>query len=86
MVRCRGQWQTRCAVLQRQVQESLIMPRDVKETIKHETGVIRLVQDRHDDPERTDRWFVECNAQFRFKTDAEGARKFFELLDAFAKD
>lgn len=62
------------------------MPRDVKETIKHETGTIRLVQDRHDNPERTDRWFVECEMQFRFRQDEAGARAFFETLNAQVKD
>lgn len=48
-----------------------------------ETGdVVRLVQDRHDDPERTDRWFVEC--QLRFPTQAS-ARDCFALIAKLVK-
>jgi hypothetical protein len=60
------------------------MGRNVIEIGEHDTGVTRLVQDRRDDPERTDRWFVECNLQLRFRNEAD-ARYLFVLVNEFLK-
>lgn len=57
------------------------MAREIFESHLREEGTLRLVQDRRDDPERTDRWFVELNLQVRFKDEAS-ARAFLALIDA----
>jgi hypothetical protein len=56
------------------------MGREIFESIRREEGTLRLVQDRRDNPERTDRWFVELNLQVRFK-DEVSAREFLTLVD-----
>jgi hypothetical protein len=63
------------------------MSRDIKEqsevtlkTLGIKSGGIGLVQDRHDDPEQTDRWFVE--GQLQFDTEAE-ARAFFGAVRSY---
>jgi hypothetical protein len=57
------------------------MAREIFEKCCRQEGTLRLVQDRHDNPERTDRWFVELNLQVRFRDEVR-AREFLALVDA----
>lgn len=59
------------------------MARDVKEQWQILNGVIRLVQDIRDDPERTDRWFVEIVREYPFnRTEAQVFVRFSHEQDA----
>lgn len=57
------------------------MARQVMEVRVREEGKLKLVQDRRDNPERTDRWFVELTLQVRFTNEAD-AREFLTSVDA----
>lgn len=46
------------------------MAREIIEEQCLPNALVRLVRDPHDDPERTDRWFVEISCQIRFDEEA----------------
>lgn len=57
------------------------MARDIKVTRTDDHGnVVRLVQDIHDDPTRTDRWFVEVSLRFRGDRSPLDANSAFEEI------
>lgn len=53
------------------------MGRDIKQREVMDAGQALLIQDVHDNPERTDRWIVETHVCF---PDEASARKFFEMI------